>query len=187
MCLGTRNSFVNDIGLCLVPFGIKIPITWYSYLLQACRFTCYQRKVIEKCTCGDPWYPLQAKAFPVLNGEIAKPCLSQNESESQLIYNGLWEVADFTPVWRIARIASYIRLVFCFLLAVSLDCAQPIIGHVTKNNICLLLSVSSDYAWASHRPGYWSNLSCDWRGTAWAYSEQETENRPRSKIRQDNE
>ena len=33
---------------------------------------------------------------------------------------------------------------------------------------------------ANHRPGYWSNLPCDWPSTAWAYSEQETENGPRS-------
>ena len=32
---------------------------------------------------------------------------------------------------------------------------------------------------ANHRPGYWSNLPCDWPSTAWAYSEQETENGPR--------
>ena len=31
---------------------------------------------------------------------------------------------------------------------------------------------------ANHRPGYWSNLSCDWLSTAWAYSKQETENGP---------
>ena len=24
---------------------------------------------------------------------------------------------------------------------------------------------------ANHRPGYWSNLPCDWPSTAWAYSE----------------
>ena len=30
----------------------------------------------------------------------------------------------------------------------------------------------------NHRPGYWSNLPCDWPSTAWAYSEQETENGP---------
>ena len=33
---------------------------------------------------------------------------------------------------------------------------------------------------ANHRPGYWSNLSCDWPSRAWAYSEQETESGPRS-------
>ena len=31
---------------------------------------------------------------------------------------------------------------------------------------------------ANHRPGYWSNLPCDWPSTAWAYSEQQTENGP---------
>ena len=34
---------------------------------------------------------------------------------------------------------------------------------------------------ANHRPGYWSNLPCDWPSTAWAYSEQQTENRPSCK------
>ena len=28
---------------------------------------------------------------------------------------------------------------------------------------------------ANHRPGYWSNLPCDWPGTAWAYYEQVAE------------
>ena len=36
---------------------------------------------------------------------------------------------------------------------------------------------------ANHRPGYWCNLACDWQSTAWAYSEQETENGPRSSHR----
>ena len=31
---------------------------------------------------------------------------------------------------------------------------------------------------ANHRPGYWSNLPCDWPSTVWAYSEQGTENGP---------
>ena len=31
---------------------------------------------------------------------------------------------------------------------------------------------------ANHRPGYWSNLPCDWPSTAYAYSEQDTENWP---------
>ena len=33
---------------------------------------------------------------------------------------------------------------------------------------------------ANHRAGYFSNLACDWLSTVWAYSKQETENRPRS-------
>ena len=35
---------------------------------------------------------------------------------------------------------------------------------------------------ANHRTGYWSNLPCDWPSTAWAYSEQETENGPRGQM-----
>ena len=31
---------------------------------------------------------------------------------------------------------------------------------------------------ANHRPGCWSNLPCNWPSTAWAYSDQETENGP---------
>ena len=31
---------------------------------------------------------------------------------------------------------------------------------------------------ANHRPGYFSNLACDWLSIVWAYSEQETENGP---------
>ena len=33
---------------------------------------------------------------------------------------------------------------------------------------------------ANYRPGYWSNPPCDWPNTAWANSEQETENRLRT-------
>ena len=29
---------------------------------------------------------------------------------------------------------------------------------------------------ANHRPGYWSNVPCDWPSTVWAYSKQGTEN-----------
>ena len=36
---------------------------------------------------------------------------------------------------------------------------------------------------ANHRAGYFSNLSCDWLRTVWAYSEQETENGPRWILR----
>ena len=33
---------------------------------------------------------------------------------------------------------------------------------------------------ANHSAGYFSNLDCDWLSIVWAYSEQETENEPRS-------
>ena len=37
---------------------------------------------------------------------------------------------------------------------------------------------------ANHRPGYWSNLTCDWPSTVWAYSGQETENGPRIRTQE---
>ena len=33
---------------------------------------------------------------------------------------------------------------------------------------------------ANHRAGYFRNLACDWLSIVWAYSEQETENGPRT-------
>ena len=50
-------------------------------------------------------------------------------------------------------------------------------SHIPGPVFFLLLRVSSLCS-ANHRPGYWSNLPCDWPSTAWAYSEQETENGP---------
>ena len=63
--------------------------------------------------------------------------------------------------------------IFCLLLRVSSDYAQPITGQVTSLAQSKLRLCS-----ANHRTGYWRNLSCDWLSTAWAYSEQETENGP---------
>ena len=76
------------------------------------------------------------------------------------------------------------KLVFC-LLWVSSDCAQPITGQVTEVTCPVIgraqpeLTPSKRLCSANHWPGYWSNLPCDRPSTAWAYSEQETENRPR--------
>ena len=51
---------------------------------------------------------------------------------------------------------------------------------MTKIRACFLsLAQSKLRLWqANHWPGYWSYLPCDWLSTAWAYSEQETENGP---------
>ena len=35
---------------------------------------------------------------------------------------------------------------------------------------------------ANHRTGYFNNLACDWLSIVWAYSEQDTENRPKSSV-----
>ena len=75
--------------------------------------------------------------------------------------------------------------VFCLLLRVSSGCARPITGQVTSVTWAHFLSLARSklrLCSANHRQGYWSNLPCDWPSTAWAYSKQETENRPWSVI-----
>ena len=53
-------------------------------------------------------------------------------------------------------------------------------GHVTRTCFLSLARSKLRLCLANHRPGYWSNLPCDWPNTAWAYLEQETENGPRN-------
>ena len=67
--------------------------------------------------------------------------------------------------------------VSCLLLWVSSDYAQPITGH--RARFLSLARSKLRLCSANHMPGYWSILPCDWPSTAWAYSEQETENGPR--------
>ena len=45
---------------------------------------------------------------------------------------------------------------------------------------CCLLLNKLRLCLANHKAGYFSNLACDWLSIVWAYSEQETENGPRS-------
>ena len=82
--------------------------------------------------------------------------------------------------------------VFCLLLGVSSGYAQPITGQVTEVTCPVIGRAQPELTpnkrqktWAklrlcsaNHRPGYWSNMPCDWPSTARAYSEQETDNRP---------
>ena len=51
---------------------------------------------------------------------------------------------------------------------------------ITKARFLSLAQIKLRLCSDNHRPGYWSNLPCDWPSTAWAYSEQKTENRPKS-------
>ena len=47
--------------------------------------------------------------------------------------------------------------------------------HRTRAHFLSLVRSKLRLCSANHRPGYWSNLPCDWPSTAWAYYEQETE------------
>ena len=75
--------------------------------------------------------------------------------------------------------------VFCLLLWVSSDYAQPITGQVTEVTCPVIGRAQHELTPSKGQktgPGYWSNLPCDWPSTAWAYSEQETENGPWTKC-----
>ena len=61
------------------------------------------------------------------------------------------------------------RSAMCHIFQVYLGCWDHFLSLArSKLRLCT----------ANHRPGYWNNLPCDWPSTAWAYSEQETENGP---------
>ena len=54
-----------------------------------------------------------------------------------------------------------------------------LISHTSNTIYSIILTRSKlSLCSANHRPGYWSNLACDWPSTVWAYYEQETENGP---------
>ena len=75
--------------------------------------------------------------------------------------------------------------VFCLLLWVSSGCFWPITGQVNSVIRAHFLSYAGSklrLCSANHRAGYFSNLACDCLSIVWAYSEQETENGPRSDI-----
>ena len=102
----------------------------------------------------------------------ASPCLAANDNEEK------WSDYNF--------IVSNCLLLFkgnlgrCIIANVSGNGLQP-----DGTRACFL-----SLAWsklklcsANHRPGYWSNLPCDWPSTAWAYFVHKTENGPRPLAR----
>ena len=59
------------------------------------------------------------------------------------------------------------------------QCVKKPLCNIEPGFIFLSLAQSNLRLYsANHRPCYWSNLHCDWPSPAWAYSEQETENKP---------
>ena len=69
------------------------------------------------------------------------------------------------------------KLALCWIDFQSI-CFTRMKSKIPGPVFCLLLKSKLRLCSANHRPGYWSNLPCDWPSTAWAYSEQETENGP---------
>ena len=55
--------------------------TWFcGHIFQACEKTCYQRYVIENCTCADPQYPKYGRAFDYVN---VSTCSSSDREQSE--------------------------------------------------------------------------------------------------------
>ena len=56
--------------------------------------------------------------------------------------------------------------------------AKSLVRLTSGPAFCLLLGSKLRLCSANHRAGCFSNLVCDWLSIVWAYSDQETENRP---------
>ena len=63
----------------------------------------------------------------------------------------------------------------------SEPCTNPFHWRICSTMACFLFLARSNLRLcsANHRPGYFSNLDCDWLSIVWAYSEQEREKGPR--------
>ena len=93
-------------------------------------------------------------------------------------FNSIWP-SDAT--WHHQSLSPLVQLMACCLKAPNHSYTR----HIQDPKLIVTWARFLSHAWsklrlcsANHRPGYWSNLPCDWQSTAWAYSEQETENRP---------
>ena len=66
-----------------------------------------------------------------------------------------------------------------------LDVKDPLHHYLNQEFWARFLSLAQSklrlYS-ANHKAGYFSNLACDWLSIVWAYSEQQTENGPRTKT-----
>ena len=94
--------------------------------------------------------------------------------------NAKRDVTPFVMYWKFVFFAWNHRYGTKLYYSISRISIVSALGHVQAMDcllwvqnqgpiFCLLLQVN-------HRPGYWSNLPCDWPSTAWAYFKQETEN-----------
>ena len=106
---------------------------------------------------GEVWN-WRSNFFPHFTGHvITYPCHQKGPMALGRIRGVYWTKYCRAAMTHIALLHKHAKTRACFL-----SLAQ------SKLRLCS----------ANHRTGYWSNLPCDWPSTAWAYSEQETENGP---------
>ena len=114
---------------------------------------------------SNPYEAMDVITYPCSNRSWSLSIKETNAVFRRKTKKNPWNFAYWMMLhntWRISHSGSsryalaYSGPVFCLLLGVSSDYAQPITGQVTEVTY----------------------LPCDWPSTAWAYSEQETENGP---------
>ena len=62
------------------------------------------------------------------------------------------------------------RSLFQFVQTDNTYCVHMVFGNIWARFLSLAQS-KLRLCSANHRPGYWSNLTCDWPSTVWAYAE----------------
>ena len=119
---------------------------------------------------GWPMVPVLWTVFLILNPYLTSVATSLLS----------WHLSKFKVICGIQQDHNHIccmsKQIQCFLAGYQ-SCAS-VSQHGTRVRFLSLPRSKLRLCSANHRPGYWSNLPCDWPSTAWAYSEQEPENRP---------
>ena len=120
------------------------------------------------------WCDLRCLKIPQNPSNWNSVLLEQNQlthwSWDTILQMTFWK---FFLVWYF--LYSYSHFTWNFIAIIRIPALIKILTWVhflsltqSKLRLCL----------ANHRPGYFSNLACDWLSIVWAYSEQETENGP---------
>ena len=113
------------------------------------------------------------------NKPLPEPILNQRRNRPRSLptvrVNG---VLPFWLSWKrytVRYIVLHCQLIWK-LMIISITATQH--GGASRVRFLSLARSKLRLCAANHRPGYWAKLPCDWPSTAWAYSEQETENMP---------
>ena len=79
-------------------------------------------------------------------------------------------VASLSTYIYIDGLAKYCSISSVLALDIPQSCSKPLIMSQIRAHFLSLAWRKLRLCSANHRPGYWSNLPCDWPSTAWAYS-----------------
>ena len=105
-----------------------------------------------------------------MNQVISNPCLDLSSRPTKA---SVWHNQTFNRYWicfSMWSLRSHCVPHWCF----------PCFHRVCRARFLPLARSKLRLCSANHRAGYFSNPTCDWLSIVWAYSEQETENGPRT-------